>query len=302
MAVDWGCVELAAGDHPAAFCADVSPDSVLSAYTRGLFPFPAADEFQRDLNEFGCEDLVNDGRIALLGDGDPYQVAWWAPDPRPVIPVGGVHLGRDIRKRLRRVEHRTTADTAFNHVVLTCRDGREPRWLTGALVDTLQALHEDGWAHSIEVWDGEDLVGGAFGIGAGRVLSGDSLFARQPGAARIAVADLAERLGRGGGLLVDAQWDSPFLRSLGAEPMPRERYIAAVAPERVRLPAEPLPARRLLPLAGQARPRQTRTGPLARKVTGDPAGSSQPPSVRTMKSGISGRFSDLTYTTASCPW
>ena len=109
-------------------------------------------------------------------------------------------------------------------------------------------LHEEGWAHSIEVWQDGDLIGGAFGVGIGYTISGDSMFSRSPDAARIAVADMAARLGQAGGLLIDAQWDSPFLRSLGAEPLPRERYLSVLARSAGRraLPAEPLPARRLL--------------------------------------------------------
>src|SRR5260370_6894015 len=90
-------------------------------------------------------------------------------------------------------------------------------------------LHEQGWAHSIEVWQDGDLIGGAFGVGAGGTLSGDSIFSRRPNAARIAVADMAARFAAAGGVLIDAQWDSPFLRSLGAELMPRARYLALLA-------------------------------------------------------------------------
>ena len=74
-------------------------------------------------------------------------------------------------------------------------------------------LHSEGWAHSIEVWEDSDLIGGAIGIGVGPVLSGDSMFSRRPNAARIAVADMAARFAQAGGALIDAQWDSPFLRS-----------------------------------------------------------------------------------------
>jgi leucyl/phenylalanyl-tRNA---protein transferase len=130
-----------------------------------------------------------------------------------------------------------------------CRAGREPRWLTDPLLGSLIELHQEGWAHSVEVWLDGELVGGAMGIGIGRTVSGDSLFGRRPGAAAIAVADLAARLGQAGGLLLDAQWDSPFLRSLGAAPMPRERYLPllGLSAEPVALPAQPLSARRLSP-------------------------------------------------------
>ncbi|HEX9624098.1 MAG TPA: leucyl/phenylalanyl-tRNA--protein transferase [Streptosporangiaceae bacterium] len=262
---DWESFEVAsdASDSPVAFCADLSPASVLGAYKRGIIPLPAADEYFRTINEFRYEDRVADGTIGLVGSGrdDPYWVAWWSPDPRPVISVGDVHLGRNIRKQLRRGDTRTTANARFRQVAEECRAGREPRWLTDTLLHTLIDLHNEGWAHSIEVWLDGDLIGGAMGIGIGRTISGDSLFSRHPGAARVAVADMAARLSLAGGLLIDAQWDSPFLRSLGAEPMPREHYLPLLASsaERTALPSQPLPARRLVAAHPERESRPTGT-------------------------------------------
>jgi leucyl/phenylalanyl-tRNA---protein transferase len=260
---DWDSFEIAAeaSDSPVAFGADLSPASVLGAYRRGIIPFPAPDDHFRTINEFRYEDQVAGGTIGLVGPelagaetggagrwgDDPYWVAWWSPDPRPVLSVDQVHLGRNVRKQLRRGGEYTTANTMFGQVAEECRAGREPRWLTDPLLRSLIELHREGWAHSIEVWLDGDLIGGAMGIGIGRTISGDSLFSRRPGAARIAVADMAARLGAAGGLLIDAQWDSPFLRSLGATPMPRERYLPllGLSAERIALPGQPLPARRL---------------------------------------------------------
>jgi leucyl/phenylalanyl-tRNA--protein transferase len=237
---------------PVAFCADLSPASVLGAYRRGIIPLPTSDEYFRTLNEFRYEDEVAAGTIALVGDkaADPYWVAWWSPDPRPVIGAGDVHLGRNVRKRLRRDALTTTANTVFEEVAEACREGREPRWLTDPLLETLIDLHRAGWAHSFEVWRGDELVGGAMGIGLDGVISGDSLFGRQPGAAAIAVADMSDRLSEACGVLIDAQWDGPLLRSLGALPMPRERYLTLLdrPPEPVSLPTGRRPAERLLPV------------------------------------------------------
>ena len=246
-----GAAGARADDAPVAFCADLSPASVLGAYRRGIIPLPVSEEYFRTLNEFRYEDQVAAGAIAIVGDerADPYWVAWWSPDPRLVIGAGEVHLGRNVRKRLRRDALTTSADAAFGEVAEACREGREPRWLTDPLLETLTELHGAGWAHSIEVWRGPDLVGGAMGIGIGGVISGDSLFGRQPGAAAIAVADMSARLVASGGTLIDAQWDGPLLRSLGAEPMPRERYLRLLdrPQEPLSLPAGRLPAERLLP-------------------------------------------------------
>ena len=223
---------------------------MLNACKRGIFPFPAHDEYARDINEFQYEEQVSEGVIGLVGgtDDDPYQVAWWSPDPRPVIRIGDIHLGRNVRRQLRRGRARTTANDSFQRVAEECRAGREPRWLTDTLLESMVSLHQAGWAHSVEVWQDGDLIGGAIGIGVGVVLSGDSMFSRRPDAARIAVADMAARFAQAGGALIDAQWDSPFLRSLGAELVPRDRYLALLAgsAERRVLPGQPLPARRLL--------------------------------------------------------
>jgi leucyl/phenylalanyl-tRNA--protein transferase len=227
---------------------------VLGAYQRGIIPFPAHDDYSRNFNEFRYEDKVAEGVIAIVGDGqaDPYGVAWWSPDPRPVMNVQQIHIGRNVRKRLRHgPEWATTANHSFQRVAEECRHSREPRWLTDPLLESLFDLHQMGWAHSVEVWEGDDLVGGAFGIAVGTTFSGDSMFNRRPGAARVAVADLAARFAQAGGVAIDAQWDSPFLRSLGAEPMPRERYLSMLAAgsagvsRPLALPSQPLPARRL---------------------------------------------------------
>jgi leucyl/phenylalanyl-tRNA---protein transferase len=237
-------------DAPVALCGDLSAASVLAACRRGIIPMPAPGEFFRTRNEVLYEDQVAAGAIAIVGDSDddPYSVAWWSPDPRPVI-ADGVHIGRNTRKQLRRDALTTTANTAFGRVAEECRAGREPRWLTDALLGSLAELHEQGWAHSIEVWLDGDLAGGAIGIGMGAVISGDSLFARRPGASAVAVADMWDRLASAGGALIDAQWDTPFLRSLGAELVPRDRYLKQLGhpSEPVPLPAGPREARRLLP-------------------------------------------------------
>ena len=212
---DWESFEITpnATDCPVAFCADLSPDSVLSACKRGIFPFPAPDEYTRDINEFQYEDRVSDGVIGLVGstDDDPYWVAWWSPDPRPVIKVAELHLGRNVRKQLRHGQTRTTANDSFQRVAEECRAGREPRWLTDTLLESMVTLHSEGWAHSIEVWQDSDLIGGAIGIGVGFVLSGDSMFSRR--------ARRGENCGRGYGRTIRSGGRRTDRRTVG-QPFP----------------------------------------------------------------------------------
>ena len=139
--------------RPVAFGADLGPASVLSAYRRGVVPIPAASEFFRTHNEVKYEDQVAAGTIAVVGGerDDPYWVAWWSPDPRLLIEGDGFHLGRNVRKRLRRDGLVTTADTAFLRVAEECRADREPRWLTDSLLASLMELHTRSEEHTSEL-------------------------------------------------------------------------------------------------------------------------------------------------------
>ncbi|MCU7821336.1 leucyl/phenylalanyl-tRNA--protein transferase [Kitasatospora sp. DSM 101779] len=248
----WASVDLgrAPADAPVAFCADLGPDALLAGYRAGAFPMPAQDEYSLWMNEARYEDLVDEGAVALpAGAGEEaYGVAWWSPDPRPVVPVGGARLGGRLSRRLRnRDDWTTTADKAFGEVVDRCAEGRSPAWLTTELRTALRALHAGGRAHSIEVWENGELVGGAFGVRVGPVLSLDSMMGLRPDAARVAIVDLAQRFGESGGLLLDVQWDSPHVRSLGAVPVPRSEYRALLreGPAAGPPPGEERPASRL---------------------------------------------------------
>ncbi|MFI2606563.1 leucyl/phenylalanyl-tRNA--protein transferase [Kitasatospora sp. NPDC018619] len=238
------------GDGPVAFGGSLGPEALLAAYRRGLFPLPAADVYASAYNEAVYGDAVAAGEVALLPGGpDPYALAWWSPDPRPVVAAGGVRLGSRLARRLRnRSGWWTSADRAFGRVLAACAEGRQPVWLTEELAASLVRLHELGAAHSGEVWEGEELIGGVFGIAVGPVLSLDSMFHRRPDAARVAVADLGARFAAAGGRLLDAQWDGPHVRSLGAGPVERSRYLAVLSEGRgaaVVPQGAPLPAARL---------------------------------------------------------
>lgn len=241
----------AAPDGPVAFSADLSPAGLLAAYRAGVYPFPAADEYTRALNEVVFADQDREGRIRLVGDesADPYAVSWWSPDPRPVLPVSATHLSRSLARLLRnRLAWSTSLDRQFERVVRECRAGRTPRWLTDELIASLIRLNELGHAHSVEVWEDCELVGGVFGIRIGTVFSMDSMFFRRPGASKVAVTDLSARFAQAGGVLLDAQRDSPHVRGLGGVLIPRDQYVRhlrSTARDSLPMPTATLPARRL---------------------------------------------------------
>ncbi|GAA3041565.1 leucyl/phenylalanyl-tRNA--protein transferase [Kitasatospora albolonga] len=217
MAAWWEELDLAGApaDGPVAFGGELDQETLLGAYRAGLFPFPAGDPAVAAFNEVRWEE----GPAVVVGGADPYALAWWSPDPRPVLAAGGPRVRLPAGREL-------TVGRAFGRVVEECRREREPRWLTDELVDALVELHRSGWAESAEVWEDGELVGGVYGVRVGVVLSLDSMFHRAPGAGRAAVAGLGARFAEVGGRVLDVQWDGPHVRRLGAEAMARSAYLA----------------------------------------------------------------------------
>ncbi len=202
--------------------ADLSPPTLVDAYRRGIFPWPHP--------------------------GVP--LPWFSPDPRGVLDPAQPHCARSLRRTLRRCGWHTTVDAAFDEVVAACADqrGAAGTWITGSMARAYGRLHELGWAHSIEVWDGGRLVGGLYGVQVGGVFTGESKFHRVTDASKVAMLDLADRFLAAGGRLLDVQLTTDHLRSLGALDVPRPRFLSILADERdrdVRLSVEPLPADRL---------------------------------------------------------
>jgi leucyl/phenylalanyl-tRNA--protein transferase len=180
--------------------ADLEPGTLLAAYRRGIFPMP----------------------IARNG-----PMAWWSPDPRGVLPLDGLRVSRSLRKACARFEVRV--DTAFGEVVEACRDPRRPHgWITAGIRDAYTRLHEMGWAHSVEAWTADGvLAGGLYGVAIGGVFAGESMFHRVTDASKVALVGLVERLREDGGAdrLLDVQWTTEHLVSLGAVDVPRPGYL-----------------------------------------------------------------------------
>lgn len=201
--------------------ADLEPATLVDAYRRGVFPWPHP--------------------------GMP--LPWFSPDPRGVIELERFHVSRSLRRTLRRSGWETTVDRAFSAVVAACAEGREEgTWIVPAMARAYQRLHALGWAHSLEVWDGPELVGGVYGVQVGGVFTGESMFHRASDASKVALADLVDRFREAGGRLLDVQLNTPHLRSLGAVDLPRERFLAILdeaSARDVRLPTGRRPAGRL---------------------------------------------------------
>lgn len=197
-----------------------------------------------------------DGLVALGGRIEPEQIlrsyragvfpwasqpvpSWWSPDPRAVFEPATCRSHRSTRQSARRGAWRFTCDQAFAAVMAACAapvPGREGTWITADFLRAYQELHRRGLAHSIEVHQGDALVGGLYGVALGGYFSGESMFARVPDAAKAALGHLLARLRHGGFLLLDGQVPTPHLCSLGAVAIPRERYLQRLA-EALRTPA-----------------------------------------------------------------
>lgn len=220
--------------------------SVLAAYRRGIFPWPS--DLPIRLTQ-PLRRMVRAGLLALLPAPDPTDlVSWWSPDPRPVVRVDRLHVPRTVRQQLRRSGWETTVDRAFGAVLAACADRTEGTWIVPDLARAYADLHALGHAHSLEVWQGDALVGGLLLVQVGGVVSGDSMFHRVGGASKVGVVDLVARLAAAGGTLVDTQQTTSTLQLLGQEVLPRRDYLAALAAVRDRpvvLDADRLPVARL---------------------------------------------------------
>jgi leucyl/phenylalanyl-tRNA--protein transferase len=157
-------------------------------------------------------------------------IAWWSPDPRGVIPLDGLRVSRSTRRSSRRFEIRV--DTAFAAVIDACADRSRPgRWISAAVRDAYVRLHELGWAHSVEAWSIEDgtLAGGLYGVAIGGLFAGESMFHRATDASKVALLGLIDLLrddgSSGAGRLLDVQWVTPHLESLGAVEVRRTQYL-----------------------------------------------------------------------------
>lgn len=186
---------------------DLSPARLLAAYYRGIFPW--------------------------YSQGDP--ILWWSPDPRTVFKVGQVHVPRRLARKLRQGRFTVTFNQAFDAVIRACAAARDEdggTWLLPEMQQAYIALHKAGHAESVEVWDDQHLVGGLYGIPAGRVFCAESMFSLVSDASKIALTHLDRRLVEKGFALIDAQVGSAHLYRMGAVDLPRSELVTRIAEQR----------------------------------------------------------------------
>ena len=168
------------------------------------------------------------GIFPMAESRDAAELFWVEPRSRAIIPVDGFHLSRSLARTLRSGRFAVTLDQDFAGVIAGCAD-REETWINADIERAMKALHGLGHAHSVEVWSGGDLVGGIYGVKLGRAFFGESMFSRRTDASKVALAWLMARLKAGGYTLLDCQFITDHLASLGAVTVPRDDYVALLS-------------------------------------------------------------------------
>ncbi len=164
------------------------------------------------------------GIFPMADSREAGDIFWVEPRSRAIIPLDGFHLSRSLARRVRSGQFRVTRDQAFHDVLLACAD-RDETWINSAIERATLGLHAVGHAHSIECWHGDRLVGGLYGVKLGRAFFGESMFSRMTDASKVALAWLVARLKVGHFSLLDCQFMTPHLASLGATTVNRDRYV-----------------------------------------------------------------------------
>mgnify|MGYP000398042545 FL=1 len=183
---------------------DLQPERLLAAYRHGCFPW--------------------------YQEGQP--LLWWSPDPRTVLFPDELHVSRSLRKRMRHGDYQVTFDKAFAEVIQGCAGPRsyaDGTWITTPMQDAYIRLHEMGVAHSVEVWQQGQLVGGLYGLAMGELFFGESMFSRATDASKVGFVTLVERLREWGFALIDCQMPTRHLESFGARSIPRAAFAEALA-------------------------------------------------------------------------
>ena len=192
------------GEDLVAVGADLEPGTLLAAYRTGMFPMPIDPKRRKS------------------------RIAWYSPDPRGILPLDGLKVSKSLRRSRRRYE--TRVDTEFREVMTRCGDpNRDGRWITDSFIDAYTRLFDMGWAHSFETWHDGELVGGLYGIRINGLFAGEAMFHTATDASKVALIELVEWLRASDATLLDVQWATPHLASLGVVEIGRAEYLRRVA-------------------------------------------------------------------------
>lgn len=188
------------GDDLIAIGADLAPGTLLEAYRNGLFPMPIDPARRRS------------------------KIAWYSPDPRGVMPLDGMRVSRSLRRSAKR--YRVTMNQDFAGVIRACADPSRPGyWITDEIIDAYERMFELGWAHSVEVWADDDLVGGLYGLRINGLFAAESMFHWATDASKVALFHLVGWVNDTDASLLDVQWSTPHLASLGVVEVGRAEYL-----------------------------------------------------------------------------
>jgi leucyl/phenylalanyl-tRNA--protein transferase len=188
------------------FDIEITPELIIRAYRAGIFP--------------------------MSEDAEDEDLFWVSPEMRGIIPLDGFHLSTSLRKAIRKSGFVVKVDTDFDAIIEGCAqpdEGREITWINRTIRAVYGELFRRGVAHTVEVWDGDDLVGGLYGLAISGAFFGESMFHRRTNASKMAMAHLVERLNVGGFVLLDTQFVTDHLASLGGIEIPREHYEERLA-------------------------------------------------------------------------
>jgi len=174
----------------------IEPDLLLNAYRLGVFPMAMEDD----------------------------EIRWFSPEPRTILPLDGFHVPHGLKRERRKRNFEIRINTDFAEVIRACA-AREDTWINGEIIASYENLHSLGWAHSVEAWSPNELVGGLYGIAIGGAFLGESMFHRATGASKIALWALVERLRERRFALLDTQWMTPHLQQFGAREISRAMYL-----------------------------------------------------------------------------
>jgi leucyl/phenylalanyl-tRNA--protein transferase len=194
---------LAEPDGLLAAGGDLSSERLLQAYRSGIFPW--------------------------YDDGQP--ILWWSPDPRCVFLPGDLHISRRLRQQLRNSNSELCFNRAFSEVIHACaaaRKSQQETWITADMIAAYETLHAEGWAHSIEIWEADELIGGAYGLLIGRAFFGESMFSARANTSKMALLGLSRHLQQFDLEIIDCQIVSEHLKTLGARTIPRDAFAAVL--------------------------------------------------------------------------